>query len=50
MNNKPQFYHTFPNFDWKFYTSNYQDLHHLNNERLQDYHPLPKWRINKASI
>ena len=30
--NKPQFYQTFPNFDWNFYTSNYQDLNHLNNE------------------
>ena len=30
--NKTQFYQRFPKFDWNFYTSNYQDLNHLNNE------------------
>lgn len=30
--NKNLFYQTFPNFNWKFYTSAYQDLNSLNSE------------------
>ena len=34
MSTKTQFYDKFPNFDWKFYVSNYNDLikNKINNE------------------